>query len=129
MAMSEGMKMAGPRPAIPSQEIPNQQLPKQQLPNQQLPVSEIPTSLPSLTATAVTGAVLLAAGLLTGKPMSAPEKPSIESFPIKQPTPKVVSSDPPTQLPPVDQSKMSKSLQPFIDLGKKVATGEVSCKG
>jgi hypothetical protein len=30
-------------------------------------------------------------------------------------------------VPVVDQAKLVKPLQPFIDMGKKVATGSVSC--
>ncbi len=82
---------------------------------------------PNLTAAAVTGAVMLAAGLVTGKPMSAPQKPNLESLPSEVPKSNIPSTLP-TEPPPVDQSKMAKSLQPFIDNGKKISNGQLDCQ-
>jgi hypothetical protein len=80
---------------------------------------------PALTASAVTGAVLLAAGL-SGKPaMSAPQKPNLDVPAVAAPTLEAPTVTPP-EAPPVDQTKMAKSLQPFLDLGKDIASGKLS---
>jgi hypothetical protein len=79
---------------------------------------------PALTAAAVVGSILLAAGLSNQPPMSAPQKPDFESLPVRpQPQPQVPAPAQP-EIPPLDQSKMAKSLQPFIDLGKQIASGK-----
>jgi Family of unknown function (DUF6931) len=116
-----GLAKAG-TPAVPAQGLP-----RQTIPGQEISQPQMPTEAPSLTAAAVTGAVMLAAGLLNGKPMSAPQKPNLESVPASKPTPNI-PTDSAAQLVQVDQSKMSKSLQPFIDNGKKIASGEIDCQ-
>jgi hypothetical protein len=83
------------------------------------------TAAPALTPAAVTGAVLLAAGLSNGPAMSPPQKPDLQAQPIKALQAKVPTVSQP-ETPPVDQSKMAKSLQPFIDLGKSIASGKNS---
>jgi len=80
---------------------------------------------PALTPAAVAGAVLLAAGLANGPPMSAPQKPDLQAQPVSVPKVEIPSITQP-EPPPVDQSKMTKSLQPFIDLGKDIASGKNS---
>jgi hypothetical protein len=80
---------------------------------------------PGLTAPAVAGAVLLAAGLASRPPMSPPQKPSLQ-----QPTASIPPVKPPLETPPqppaVDQAKLAKPLDPFIDLGKDIASGKNS---
>lgn len=80
---------------------------------------------PSLTASAVSGSVLLAAGLVNGPPMSAPQKPNLQAQPITAPSVTAPTTSQPDP-PPVDQSKLAKPLQPFIDMGKDIAGGKSS---
>lgn len=84
---------------------------------------------PALTPNAVAGAILLAAGLTNRPPMAAPQKPDLKAVAAGLPkvdAASVTPSVPPPELPPVDQSKMAKALQPFIDLGKDIASGKNS---
>jgi hypothetical protein len=88
------------------------------------PAAANPTA--GLAAPAVAGAVLLAAGLANRPAMAPAKKPVVPQAPgVVTPT---VASAPAAapQLPPVDQNKQSKMLQPFIDLGKDVASGKNS---
>jgi hypothetical protein len=90
----------------------------------------------NLTASAVAGAVLLAAGLKMGPPMPQVPKPKFQApqAPVA-PTPNLNLQQPqvpqipkPNIAPPkIDQPKMMKPLAPFIQLGKGVAQGTVSC--
>jgi len=79
----------------------------------------------TLTPAAVSGVVLLAAGLCNRPAMSPPQKPNLQAPPVTAP-PAEILADSKTQVPPVDQSKMAKLLQPFIDLGKDIASGKNS---
>jgi hypothetical protein len=77
---------------------------------------------PPLTPAAVAGAVLLAAGLSNAPPMAPPQKSDLKAQALAMPkgeTPPMTQAKPPL----VDQSKMAKALQPFIDLGKNIASG------
>jgi hypothetical protein len=78
---------------------------------------------PALAPAAVAGAVLLAAGLTTRPPMAAPQKPDLQVQPVTIPKVQGPSATQPLS-PPVDQAKLAKPLQPFIDLGKDVASGK-----
>jgi hypothetical protein len=80
---------------------------------------------PALTPNAVAGAILLAAGLTNRPPMAAPQKPDLKAQPLAMPQVDIPSVTPP-EPPPLDQSKMAKALQPFIDLGKDIASGKNS---
>jgi hypothetical protein len=89
----------------------------------------------NLVAAAVSGAIMLAAGLMNGPAMPpVPNlKPPVPMTPLSPEmlqqlqlqamagVPKIPA------VPVVDQAKLVKPLQPFIDMGKKVATGSVSC--
>jgi hypothetical protein len=79
-----------------------------------------------LTAPAVAGSVMLAAGLVNRPAMPPVNKPSF-SIPTA-PRPVLPSMAMPTvkapEIPPVDLDKQSSMLQPFIDLGKDVASGK-----
>jgi hypothetical protein len=82
---------------------------------------------PNLTASAVAGAVLLAAGLTKRPAMPAANKPVIEMPALESlPLPPLETPAATTVIPPVDQDKLAKLLQPFIDLGKDVASGKNS---
>jgi hypothetical protein len=89
----------------------------------------------NLTAAAVAGAVMLAAGLKVGAPMPAvpKPKPSLPMAPAKPQMPQMPQAlqKPQTPaapaIPVVDQPKLVKMLSPFIDRGKGVANGSVSC--
>lgn len=86
-------------------------------------------SAPALTAAAVSGAVLLAAGLAGRPPMAAPQKPALTTAPNSAPKadlPKESTAPQQPEAPAVNQTKMAKMLQPFIDLGKDVASGKNS---
>jgi hypothetical protein len=86
----------------------------------------------NLTAAAVAGAILLAAGLSGSPAMPQAPKPKLEvpkgplspellaQLQVQQPQANV-------QIPQLDQSKLVKPLAPFLDLGKGVANGSVSC--
>ena len=86
----------------------------------------------NLTAAAVAGAIMLAAGLKIGPPMPAVPKPRL-GLPLAPPTPQMLLAlkMPPIPaaptLPSIDQPKLMKMLFPFIDLGKGVANGSVTC--
>ena len=90
-----------------------------------------PAPTVNLVAAAVVGAILLAAGLSVGPAM--PPTPKPKSVPPKTPpTPEMLKQLQKPPLPPapavvVDQPKMMKTLLPFIDLGKGVASGKVKC--
>lgn len=86
----------------------------------------------NLTAAAVAGAILIAAGLKIGPPMPAIPNPKLP-LPMAPPTPQMLLALQKPQIPvappiPVlDQPKLMKLLFPFIDLGKGVAGGSVTC--
>jgi uncharacterized protein DUF6931 len=86
-----------------------------------------------LTAAAVAGAIMLAAGLKIGPPMPAVPAPKL-ALPLAPPTPEMLLSLKKPQipvlpaLPVLDQPKLMKLLFPFIDLGKGVANGSVTCR-
>ncbi len=94
-------------------------------------------STAGLTGSAGAGAVMLAAGLKNGPAMPAvPNKPAAPAVPqlaLQKPQlPQIKAPQIPQQpqapaVPAIDQPKMVKTLSPFIDLGKKVANGSVSC--
>lgn len=91
------------------------------------PVAAAPPA--GLTAPAVAGAVLLAAGLANRPPMPPAKKPAIPQVPqvaapSVAPPPSGAPAATPSEPPPVDQAKLAKPLQPFIDLGKDVASGK-----
>lgn len=92
-----------------------------------------------LAASAIAGAVLLAAGLVNRPAMAEAEKPALntETPPPKAPPleapdmpegPTLKLSEAPSHQPtaasPAEQSKFAKTLQPFLDLGKDVASGK-----
>jgi Family of unknown function (DUF6931) len=85
-----------------------------------------------LAPSAAAGSVILAAGLVKGPPMPPVPKPKLQmpavptlSAPASAAAvPTVAAAPTAPQLPPVDRAKQSKMLQPFIDLGKEVATGK-----
>lgn len=85
-----------------------------------------------LTAAAVAGAILLAAGLKIGPPMPPIPKPKL-ALPLLPPTPQMLLAlqkpqlPVPPPMPIVNQPKLMKMLFPFIDLGKGVASGTVTC--
>jgi hypothetical protein len=85
-----------------------------------------------LTAAAVAGAIMLAAGLRVGPAMPPFPNPKL-CLPIGPPTPQMLLALQNPQLPVlppipvVDQPKLMKMLFPFIDLGKGVASGTVTC--
>lgn len=84
-----------------------------------------------LTAAAVAGAIMLAAGLKVGPPMPAIPNPKM-MLPLAPPTPAMLLAlkNPQLAIPPVpvvDQPKLMKLLFPFIDLGKGVANGTITC--
>ncbi len=86
----------------------------------------------NLTAAAVAGAIMLAAGLKVGPPMPAVPNPKMP-LPMGPPTPQMLLAlkKPPVPtapaVPALDQPKLMKLLFPFIDLGKGVANGTVTC--
>jgi hypothetical protein len=85
-----------------------------------------------LTAAAVAGAIMLAAGLKIGPAMPPIPAPKL-ALPTLPPTPAMLLAlkNPPIPVPPpvpvIDQPKLMKMLFPFIDLGKNVANGSVTC--
>jgi hypothetical protein len=84
----------------------------------------------NLTAAAVAGAIMLAAGLNTGPAMPAVPKPKLE-VPNAPLSPELLLQLQKPQVPPVpvivDQLKLVKPLAPFLELGKGVASGTVTC--
>jgi hypothetical protein len=85
-----------------------------------------------LTGSAVAGAIMLAAGLKGGPAMPAVPNPKLQ-LPTGPPTPAMLlalaAPKVPAQpdIPVVDQPQLMKTLSPFIDLGKAVANGKVTC--
>ena len=85
-----------------------------------------------LTGSAVAGAIMLAAALRGGPSMPAVPKPKLQ-VPTGPAIPAILlalaSPQTPSQpaIPVVDQPKLMKMLYPFIDLGKGVADGKVTC--
>jgi hypothetical protein len=84
-----------------------------------------------LCAAAVAGAIMLAAGLKIGPPMPAVPAPKL-ALPLLPLTPAMLLAlvTPKLAVPPIpvlDQPKLMKMLFPFIDLGKGVASGKVTC--
>lgn len=84
-------------------------------------------AVPAVTPKAVAGSVQLSSALAAGKPL--PKPPTME--PPKAPTlemPKLPAAPPPPPPPtPAEQVATAKAHQPFIDLGKDVASGKNSC--
>lgn len=88
----------------------------------------------SLAASAVAGAVLLAAGLVNRPAMPEAQKPKLDLQAPSPQAPKIPDAPalkapeaPAVETPtvsPAEQSKFAKTLQPFIDLGKDVASGK-----
>jgi hypothetical protein len=88
-------------------------------------------AMPSLVAAAIAGAILLAAGLKVGVPMPAIPKPKIALPPFGLLTPEIMLKFPLPPVPPLpvlEQPKLMKILLPFIDLGKGVAFGSITCR-
>ncbi len=92
-----------------------------------------PAAPVGLTAPAVAGSVLLAAGLVNRPAMAPTPKPKLQMpamphAPNTLAAPQLAALPTPAtpQIPPVDRTKQSKMLQPFIDLGKEVAGGKNS---
>jgi len=86
--------------------------------------------LPGLSAAAIAGAILLCAGLKVGVAMPPIPKPKIPIPPLGLLTPEILLKFPLPPVPPLpvlNQPKLMKILFPFIDLGKLVACGKVSC--
>jgi hypothetical protein len=78
-----------------------------------------------LAAPAVAGSVMLAAGLVNRPAM--PESPAPKQPVLEVPTlakPELATPVAQAEVPPVDQNKQAKMLQPFVDLGKDVASGQ-----
>ena len=103
--------------------------------NKPAPTAAAPAAAPaspqaSLTAPAVAGAVLLAAGLVNRPAMPEAQKPKPDLLQAPKPpeapalrAPEVSAVQPPA-VSQAEQSKFAKTLQPFIDLGKDVASGQ-----
>jgi len=84
-----------------------------------------------LTGAAVSGAIMLAAGLKAGPGMPAVPNAKLQ-LPTGPATPQMLLALAAPQLaqpavPALDQPKMMKMLSPFIELGKGVANGKVTC--
>jgi len=85
--------------------------------------------VPALAAAAIAGAILLAAGLKVGPAMPPIPKPKLP-IPVGPLTPEMLLKFPIPPIPPIpqlDQPKLMKILLPFIDIGKAVALGTISC--
>jgi len=88
------------------------------------------TAAPALAQKAVVGAILLAAGLANRPPMGPPQKPDLQAQAAAKDGPSAAAPNAGApaaagvDAPPIDQSKMAKALQPFIDLGKGIASGK-----
>ncbi len=81
-------------------------------------------------AAAVIGAILLAAGLHIGPPMPAIPKPKLQLPMLPLPPEMLLELKKPQiniPIPVLDQPKLMKMLFPFIDLGKGVAFGKITC--
>jgi hypothetical protein len=83
---------------------------------------------PGLAASAVVGSVLLAAGLTKQPAMPPPQKPKLDAATVQKIAEAPISktSAPqaaPAPMPAADQGKLAKLLDPFIDLGKNIASG------
>jgi hypothetical protein len=86
--------------------------------------------MPALAAAAIAGAILLCAGLKVGVAMPPIPKPKIPIPPLGLLTPEIMLKFPLPPVPPLPvlaQPKLMKILLPFIDIGKLVACGKVSC--
>ncbi|HXU77099.1 MAG TPA: hypothetical protein VN794_11045 [Methylomirabilota bacterium] len=101
------------------------------------PIPGVPAlpGAPGLTASAVVGAIMLAAGLRIGPAMPPIPNPRL-CLPMGPPTPQMLLALQQPQVPQIplmppipiiDQPKLMKMLFPFIDLGKGVASGTVTC--
>jgi len=77
-----------------------------------------------LAGAAVAGSVLLAAGLVNRPPMPEVKKPQFAIPTTPQPVPPQAPAPAMPEIPPVDNNKLSKALNPFLDLGKDVASGK-----
>jgi hypothetical protein len=75
------------------------------------------TPAPSLTAAAVSGSVLLASGLAKRPAMGPPQRPVFKAPDLNVPQPQ-------PEPPSVDQSKLAEPMNPFLQLGKDVASGK-----
>ena len=100
------------------------------------PAVELPATAaaeaPGLVGAAVAGSVLLAAGLVERPDMPEFEKPQLEipTNPLESapeaPLLELVVPEvevPEVEVPEVDQEKLTAALQPFVDIGKEVASG------
>ena len=86
--------------------------------------------MPALAAAAIAGAIMLCAGLKVGVAMPPIPKPKIAIPPLGLLTPEIMLQFPLPPVPPLpvlEQPKLMKILLPFIDIGKLVACGKVSC--
>jgi hypothetical protein len=86
--------------------------------------------MPALAAAAIAGAIMLCAGLKIGPAMPPIPIPKIPIPPFGPLTPEILLKFPLPPVPPIpvlDQPALMKPLLPFIDLGKLVACGKVSC--
>lgn len=85
---------------------------------------------PGLAAPAAAGSVMLASGLAKGPPMPPVPKPKLDAAalaaakPTLPPPPKMPTVPSPPPIPEVDQAKLAPQVQPFLDLGKDVASGK-----
>ncbi len=113
----------------PAMQTPAAQAPAMQAPKVQAPAVQAPAvNTPALTGSAVAGAVLLAAGLVKGPPMPSVPQPKLQAPDLTLPKVQTPPAPPPPPVP-VDAPPppaFAKSLQPFIDLGKDVASGKNS---
>jgi hypothetical protein len=113
----------GPAAAVPAATAPAATAPAASAPAAAAPG----VATPNLTAAAVAGSVLLAAGLVNRGPMPAMAAPKTTmptaELPPLQPTALEAPALQSPTIPPVDQGQLAKMLNPFIDLGKKVAGG------
>ena len=85
----------------------------------------------ALVALAVAGAILLAAGLRVGAPMSAIPQPRLQLPMLPIPPEMLLQMQPPqialAALPALVQPPLMSMLLPFIELGKGIALGTVTC--
>jgi len=77
-----------------------------------------------MAAAAAAGAVMLAAGLGDKPPMADTPRPKTDVVPgeIAQPA-KAPDAAPPPEMGPAEAKTFSKKLKPFLELGKKIASG------
>jgi hypothetical protein len=88
--------------------------------------------MPALCASAVVGAILLAAGLNVGGAMPAIPQPMLQVPMIPFPPEMLLQFQKPQipampAIPALNQPQLMKLLFPFINLGKGVATGSITC--